>query len=346
MVVQWQARIGARVCDVVASKKTDRIYVATDDSVTVMAGSEIAARIPVGPDTKRLILGADEAYLYVPGYDGSVRIIGTADLRVTTRYGTPSTAEVISPAGRHLYTTHIKTPHESVDTLISVTAADGTETAALAIENYATGIELSPDGGQLYVAAARLSSYAEYLPGAITVIDTAQCAVTDTIAVPRSPDTVSVSPDGSRVFVTHYNTNLISAIDVERRTIISMSLPDAPLCAAVTPDSTGVYVIGTQSLVAIDFPTKIAEVIPAGKIPRRMQFVGDGKLACVTDLASSTVALLDTITNSVITAVQLEGHPEHVALSGDGELLYVADYWAGTLTAISIPSVLRDAEAA
>ena len=47
----------------------------------------------------------------------------------------------------------------------------------------------------------------------------------------------------------------------------------------------------------------------------------------------------------MITTVQLEGHPEHVALSGDGELLFVADYWAGTLTAISIPAVLRDAEA-
>jgi DNA-binding beta-propeller fold protein YncE len=135
MVVQWEAKIGARVCDVVTSKDTDRIYVATDDSVTVMAGSEIAARIPVGPDTKRLILGADEAYLYVPGYDGSVRIISTADHRVTTHYGTPSTAEVVSPAGRQLYAAHVRTPHESVDTLISVTAADGAALSAVAIEN-------------------------------------------------------------------------------------------------------------------------------------------------------------------------------------------------------------------
>jgi DNA-binding beta-propeller fold protein YncE len=108
MVVQWQAEIGARICDMVASKDTDRLYVATDGAVTVMDGSEIAARIPVGPDTKRLILGADEAYLYVPGYDGSVRIIDTADHRVTTSYRTPSTAEVVGPSGRQLYTMHIR----------------------------------------------------------------------------------------------------------------------------------------------------------------------------------------------------------------------------------------------
>jgi YVTN family beta-propeller protein len=345
MVVQWQAEIGARICDMVASKETDRLYVATDGGVTVMDGSEIAARIPVGPDTKRLILGADEAYLYVPGYDGSVRIIDTADHRVTTSYRTPSTAEVVSPCGRQLYTMHIKTPHENIDTLIAVTTAQGTAIATVTIENYATGMRLSPDGGQLYVAGSRLNAW-KHSPGAIAVIDTAHCAVTDTIVVPPSPDTVRVSPDGSRIFVTHYDTNSISVVDVERRAIDSVSLPDAPLSATVTPDSNKVYVIGTQSLVAVDFRTKIAEVVPAGEIPRRMQFIGDdGQLACVTDLASATVVLLDTVTNSVVTAVQLDGHPEDVALSGDGELLYVADYWSGTLTAISIPSLLRDAEA-
>jgi YVTN family beta-propeller protein len=81
-------------------------------------------------------------------------------------------------------------------------------------------------------------------------------------------------------------------------------------------------------------------------MPRRMKFSSDGKLACVTDLASSALVVLDTITNSVISAVQLDGHPEAVALSGDGELLYVADYWGGALSAISIASVVRDAEAA
>lgn len=346
MGVQWQAEVGRRVCDVVASKDTDRIYVATNDSVTVLAGGEIAARIAVGPDTKRLILSSDDAYLYVPGYDGSVRIIRTVDHEVTTWSGPLSTAEVVCPAGRRLYTTHVKAPHESVDTLLSVTAADGTTIATAAIENYVTGMELSPDGRRLYAATSRLSADDEISVGTVEVIDTARCGVTDTIAVPRSPDTVTVTPDGSRIFVTHYDTNSITAIDAEQRTITSVSLPDGPLNSAVTPDGTGVYVIGLQSLVAVDFSTKIAEIIPAGKMPRGMQFVADSKLACVTDVASSTVALLDTITNSVVTTVHLAGHPERVALSGDGELLYVADCGAGSLTAISIPSVLRDAEAA
>ena len=104
--------------------------------------------------------------------------------------------------------------------------------------------------------------------------------------------------------------------------------------------------IGVHSLVAVDFRTKTAEIIPGGGMARRLLFGADGKRAYVVDLASSGVVVLDTTTDSVITTVQVDGHPEAVALSGDGEVLYVADYWAGTVSAISIASVMRDAEAA
>ena len=119
-------------------------------------------------------------------------------------------------------------------------------------------MDLSPDGAPLYVATSRVSSYTQYFPGSVTVIDTARYAIVDTIAVSLSPDTVTVSPDGSLVLVTHYDTNSISAIDVERRSVTSVFLPDAPLRAVVTPDGTGVYVIGMQSLFAVDFLNKIA----------------------------------------------------------------------------------------
>jgi YVTN family beta-propeller protein len=325
---------------------TDLVYVAADDCVTVMAGGGITARIPVGPDTKGLLLSADEAVLYVLGYDGSIRVISTADHTVTTTTGSPSTAEVVSPDGRRLYAAHPAASLESAYSQISATAADGTSLGTMAIKNYATGMDLSPDGGRLYITTSTVNTYTQFFPGWVTVIDTAQYTVVESIAVPVSPDTVTVSPDGSRVLVTHYDTNSISAIDVARRSVTSVNLPDAPLRAVVTPDGAGVYVIGMQSLLAVDFGTKIAEIIPAGRMPRRLQFSADGKRACVTDLASSRVAVLDTVSNSVIAAVQLDGHPEALALSGNGESLYVADYWAGTLTAISIASVMPDAEAA
>ena len=345
MALQWNLAIGNRVCDVVAHSATDHVYVAVDDCVLVMGGYNIKARIPVGPDTKRLILCADETYLYVFSYDGSVRVISIADHAMTTIPGSPSSAEVVSPDGRFLYTAHPAACVDSTYSQISAKAADGTLLGTVAIKNYATGMDVSPDGGRLYVATSTVSTHTQFFPGWVTVIDTAQHAVIDSIAVPVSPDTVTVSPDGSRVFVTHYDTNSISAIDVERRSVASVYLPDAPISAVTTPDG-GVYVICVQSLVAVDFLTRAAEPIPAGHMPRRIQFSPDGERACITDLGSSSVAVLDTITNSVIAVVELDGHPEALTLNGSGEWLYVADYWAGMLSVISMPSVLPDAEAA
>lgn len=63
MVVQWKVPIGARVCDVVGGSDTDQVYVAANDCVTVLAGCDVVARIPAGRETKRLILGADGAFL-------------------------------------------------------------------------------------------------------------------------------------------------------------------------------------------------------------------------------------------------------------------------------------------
>lgn len=54
--------------------------------------------------------------------------------------------------------------------------------ATVAIKNYASGMDLRPDSGDLYVATSRLTSYTQYFPGSVTVIDTTQYAVVDTIA--------------------------------------------------------------------------------------------------------------------------------------------------------------------
>jgi hypothetical protein len=63
MVVVWKVPIGAHLgCR--RARRHDQVYVAADDCVTVLAGCAIAARIPVGPDTKRLIVGADGVFLY------------------------------------------------------------------------------------------------------------------------------------------------------------------------------------------------------------------------------------------------------------------------------------------
>jgi YVTN family beta-propeller protein len=70
-----------------------------------------------------------------------------------------------------------------------------------------------------------------------------------------------------------------------------------------------------------------------------LQVSPDGKRAYITNFGDCTVSVVDTITNSVTAAVAVGGHPEAIAVSAHGERVYVGDYWSGTVTVISAPSV-------
>ena len=91
---------------------------------------------------------------------------------------------------------------------------DGTTATAVPVDSYASALTLSPDGGRLYVASSKPRSTHQHHHGSISVIDTATFTLIDVIAMQFSPDTIIVSPDGSRVYATHYNKNAVSAIEL------------------------------------------------------------------------------------------------------------------------------------
>lgn len=341
--------LGVRVSDIVGMPATDHVYVAVTDRVIVISSlHNIIANISVPRDPKRLILGADGEFLYVVHYNGVLSIIDTTDhTSMIVDANSPSVAEVVSPDGRRVYLAHRATSSERDSSWISVLDADGTMVARVPVENHATGMDLSPDGSRLYVATEWCNSYTQYYSGFVTVLDTSTLNVIDTIAVPPSPSTVTVGPDGSSIFVTHHDTNAITTIDLARRNVSSISMQDSPLAAAVTADGTQMYVTGLRSLTVIDITGELtAETIPVGELPRRLHFSEDGKRAYIPDFGNHAVAVLDTITHELITTVDIGGNPEAVALSSDGEHLHVADYWDGRLTTVSLASVIRGAEEA
>jgi DNA-binding beta-propeller fold protein YncE len=51
--------------------------------------------------------------------------------------------------------------------------------------------------------------------------------------------------------------------------------------------------------------------------------------------------VIDTITNSITATLAVLSHPEAVAVSADGERVYVGGYWSRAVTVIAVP-MLRD----
>jgi YVTN family beta-propeller protein len=333
--------VGGRACEVVASPDGDRVYVSTADSVKVISRlRHTVASVGISPEPKHLTLSADGTRLYVTRDDGPLAVIDTTDYAVRAVVAEPSTAEVVSADGNRIYAIHhtmFDTDHHS---WVSVLGADGTTVETIPVDSYATALALSRDGGRLYVAASKRSPYHPNHRGWLSVIDTGTDSIVEIIALHDAADTVTASPDGSRVYVTHYDTNAISVVDLATYHVISVDLGDAPLALTLTPDGAGLWVANLHSVAVLDTATLGVESLCVGDLPRRVQLSGDGKLAFVLDFAHQTVWVLDAVSRSVITTVEVGGRPQAMALSADGQFLYVTDYRAGTVTVISVASVV------
>lgn len=326
--------LGGSVTEVVASPDGEHVYVAQPDSVAVLgSGNHVVARIPVSGQPRELVIDAEGTRLFVIDYDGVVSIVNTEDHTVQTVPGRWTSAVAVSTAGVYLCSAH------GSESSISLIDVDGTEVATVPVANEVAALAISPDDTRLYVVSSERLPYHQYPAGWLTIIDTSSHTATAAIAVGASPDGVTVSPDGARLYVTHHDTHSVSAVDLTTEAVTPIALGDAPVDVKFTPDGARAYVTNRLSAVVIETGTNDVEDIAAGDLPRGLQISPDGKRAYITNFGDRTVSVVDTITNSVTTAVAVGGHPEAIAVSSDGERVYVGDYWSGTVTVISAPSV-------
>jgi YVTN family beta-propeller protein len=332
--------VDGRVQDIAVSPDGEHVYVARSDSVVVInARHHIVARIAVSGPAKSLVMDADGKQLFVVDYDGSVLVVDTSDHTVQTLWDGGVSDVVVSPDGRHLYIAHNRVTDGRANGMVSVIdIACAISIATLPVTDVAA-LAISPDGSRLYTVSSDRRTYYQYPAGRLTIIDAASHAVVETIAVDACPETVTASPDGAYVYVTHYDTCSVSAVNLTTGHVTAVALRDAPLAVVFTPDSGHAYVCNLRSLTVIDTITNDADDIDTGDLPRGLQFSPDGKRAYITNFGDRTLSVIDTITNAVATTVDVPGYPEAVAVSPGGECIYVGDYWSGAIAVISGPVV-------
>jgi YVTN family beta-propeller protein len=332
--------VDGRVHDIAVSPHGEHIYVARSDSVVVINGRHhIVGRIPVSGSPKSLMTAADGAQLLVVDYDGSVLVVDTGDYTAQAPLGGCACAVVVSPDGRYLYAAHNQASDGRANSMISVIdIACATTVATVPVDDVAA-LAISPDGSRLYAISCDRRTHYQYPEGWLHIIDTASHAAINTIAVGACPETITVSPDGDYLYITHYDTCSVSAVNLTTGGSTALVLRDAPLAVVFAPDSGHAYVRNARSLTVIDTTTNDADDIDAGDLPRGLQLSPDGKRAYISNFGDGTLSVVDTITNSVATIVDVPGYPEAVAVSPDGERIYVGDYWSGAVAVISVPTV-------
>lgn len=221
--------LGGHAGEIATSPDGSQLYVIVADSVKVISRlHHIVGTYRIGSHPKSLLVSADGTRVFVTGYDGSTSVISTAGKTVKTFMLERSNAEVVSPDGRFVYISHSGIAGDTGGSWISVVDAEGATVAVVPVDRHATDMALSPDGRRLYVSSRRGSSHLDST-GLISVIDTCTCRVVDKIAVEVAPDTVTMSLDGTRLYVTHYYKNAFSIIDLRTLDVSRWVFGDAPI---------------------------------------------------------------------------------------------------------------------
>jgi YVTN family beta-propeller protein len=158
---------------------------------------------------------------------------------------------------------------------------------------------------------------------AVAVIDTAQNKVLGTIAVPKGPHGLVVTPDGRKVYVSSDGASTVSVIDsATDRVVASLEIGANPHGLAVSGDGSRVLVLGWGSNRALVIDTATDRVI--GEVPVAQPHNGtlsrDGRTGWVASQQQGATALvrLDLTIWKEVARVPLDKTPRGLELSPDG----------------------------
>lgn len=193
----------------------------------------------------------------------------------------------------------------------------------------------------------------------ITVIDTINRTTIATIGLAEKPLSVSVTPDGRKVFVVDDTTHTITVIDGVTNTVlapIDLGPNRYPTTATVSPDGKTLYAPGavydaradSWTTVVTKVSTATGKITGTVKVPGSsdviydLQFTPDGKkVYLISDLAiddpeATPPSALYTFSSSGRTAKQIATGTYFIGMtiSPDGKRVYVNDVDAGMISVL------------
>src|SRR5213594_3060923 len=178
--------------------------------------------------------------------------------------------------------------------------------------------------GSLSAAGAPKAYVGLFKDDAVAVIDTAQNKVLSTIAVPKGPHGLVVTPDGRKVYVSSDGASTVSVIDTatDRVLVIDTAtdrvigeMPIAqPHNGTLSRDGRTAWVAsqqqGATALVRLDLATwKEVARVPLDKTPRGLELSPDGRHVFFTLAGVNAIQVLDTTTNRLLTQIPVGASP-------------------------------------
>ncbi len=171
--------------------------------------------------------------------------------------------------------------------VVDLTIASPTVTSTTEVGQYPYDIVLTQDGSKAYV-----SNWGERT---VSVIDTSDHKLIDTITVGKNPEDMVLSPDGKKLYVTNSDTDNISVINIETDKVINT--------------------------ISVDLRSDA----PMGSSPNALYLSPDGKTLYVASAGTNSIDVISTEEGKLLGRIPTGWYPTGVILNNDGSRLFVAN---------------------
>ena len=269
----------------------------------------ILAKLPVGRGPHELIVSPDGRTAYVSNFGrynspcpqgdttcqnagNTITVLDVAARKVkgTYDYGTNTGqhGSVVSRDGKYVWVTS-----ETPQSLLEIDAATGKIVNQwMTKQDRSHLVVVTPDEKKFYVSNT--------VSGSVTMIDRGTGAA-KVIPVGKGAEAITISPDGSEVWVGLPADNKIAVIATAQDAIVE------------TFES-------------------------GGKQPQRIRFTPDGKDVWVSHVAADTLTVIDAKTKKVVANVSVGKRPQGIVFSPDGRRGYFALSGSNQVAVIDVPA--------
>jgi YVTN family beta-propeller protein len=201
------------------------------------------------------------------------------------------------------------------------------------------GIAFTPD--------ERLAFVTNWKERSVTVVDVERKRPIRTLRVGRVPRGVSVTPDGKEAWVAGFVGRDIHIIDVDTLAVkeVIRDLKRDPRHLVFSPDGKTAYLACNRAGVVqvIDVATRtVKATVKTGVGGRSIILAHGGRYAYVANYFTRQVAVLDTRSLRVVERIPALKQCIAVAVTPDGERLFVSNYNSWKVLAFEVPAWYRD----
>ena len=246
----------------------------------------------------------------------------------------------ITPDGRYAYVPSYGNGVLVFDTATRTPVAD----IPVPGDGIITFIKISPDGRFAYVIHGGGDT------NTVTVVDTATNTVVGALqSADVFPGSGAVSPDGTYLYLPDYGSRNVLQIDTATRTVTKrIPVGEGTGFVAVSPDGRTLYTSRNQPSPPGSPPVRgtVGVVDVASGAVTEIQLNGfdawepvlsaDGTRLYVAQGGFKSVAIIDTTTKQLISIVNVGNNPRGLAISADGQFLYVANFDDDTVSVMKI----------